>query len=185
VRPLIEIPTEPEPPPVAAQPPIESAAFQVEPFPAPTPAEQSFTVEPFPAPPVKEAAPEAKLNASEQVTIVTPSTTPPAKEGIVIDSAPPPMEARSAARLTETGPAPKSAASETVVSQRGNTLQVPKVAPTTLGKPPQPIAPQPRKAQRTGEGGGGSLDWQLIGMIAGTVVLGVIGFVMILAALAG
>lgn len=29
------------------------------------------------------------------------------------------------------------------------------------------------------------MDWTLIGMVAGTVVLGVIGFVMILAALAG
>jgi len=29
------------------------------------------------------------------------------------------------------------------------------------------------------------VDWTLIGMVAGTVVLGVIGFVMILAALAG
>jgi hypothetical protein len=70
------------------------------------------------------------------------------------------------------------------VSQRGNTLQVPKVTPT-LGKPPQPIAPQPRKAQRAGEGGGSNFDWQMIAMVAGTVVLGIVGFVMILAALAG
>ncbi|HSD84277.1 MAG TPA: hypothetical protein VLG46_10475, partial [Anaerolineae bacterium] len=61
----------------------------------------------------------------------------------------------------------------------------PKVSPA-LGKPPQPIAPKPRKAQRTnGSGAGNNLDWQLIGLIAGTVVLGVVGFVMILAALAG
>jgi hypothetical protein len=89
-------------------------------------------------------------------------------------------------RLTDTepAPAPKSAASETIVSQRGNTLQVPKVSPT-LGKPPQPIAPKPRKAQRSGEGGGSNLDWQMIAMIAGSIGLGIVGFVMILAALAG
>ncbi len=180
VRPLIEIPHEPEPAPVQAEPPIEATAFHVEPFPAPSPAEQTFHVEPFPMP-VKEATP------AEQVTIVTPPMTPPpAKEGVVIDSAAP-SEPRSAERLadTEPAPAPKSTASETIVSQRGNTLQVPKVAPP-LGKPPQPIAPKPRKAQRSNESSmGGNLDWQLIAMIAGTVVLGIVGFVMILAALAG
>ena len=96
-----------------------------------------------------------------------------------------PIEPRTAARLTDTEPAPKSAASETVVSQRGNTLQVPKVSPA-LGKPPQPIAPKLRKAQRTkAVSTGSNLDWQLIGLIVGTVVLGVVGFVMVLAALAG
>ena len=87
-------------------------------------------------------------------------TPPPAKENIIIDSAVP-IEPRTAARLTDTEPAPspKSAASETVVSQRGNTLQVPKVSPA-LGKPPQPIAPKLRKAQRTNGGSTGSnLDW--------------------------
>jgi hypothetical protein len=54
-----------------------------------------------------------------------------------------------------------------------------------LGKPPQPIAPKPRKAQRSGEGVASNLDWQMIAMVAGTVVLGIVGFVMILAALAG
>ena len=183
VRPLIEIPHEPEPAPVQAQPTAESTAFQVEPFPTPSPADQSFKVEPFAAPAAQESTPEAGAVA-EQVTIVTPPMTPPpAKEGIVIDSAPP-MEPHSTVRLTDTGPAPKSAASETVVSQRGNTLQVPKVSPT-LGKPPQPIAPKPRKAQRSGDGGGSNINWQMIAMVAGTVVLGVVGFVMILAALAG
>jgi hypothetical protein len=118
------------------------------------------------------------------VTIVTPpATPPPAKEGIVIDQAAP-SEARSSVHLTDTGPAPKAIASETIVSQRGNTLQVPKVTPT-LGKPPQPVAPALRKAQRTGEAGGNKLDWPMIAMVAGTLILGVVGFVMILAALAG
>ncbi len=186
VRPLIEIPTEPEPVPVQAKPPIESTAFQVEPFPTPSPTEQAFQVEPFPAMSVEEATPVVQPPA-EQVTIVTPPMTPPpAKEGVVIDSAAP-GEQRSAARLTDTepAPAPKSAASETIVSQRGNTLQVPKVTPP-LGKPPQPVASKPRKAQRSNGGSMASnLDWQLIAMVAGTVVLGIVGFVMILAALAG
>jgi hypothetical protein len=103
---------------------------------------------------------------------------------VVIDSAVPQEAPRTAHRLPDTEPAPKSAASETIVSQRGNTLQVPKVSPA-LGKPPQPIAPKPRKAQRTAEGGGSDIDWKLIGLIAGTIALGVLGFVMILAALGG
>jgi hypothetical protein len=173
VRPLVEIPKEPAPWPV------ETKTEPVKPV-VETVAAAAIVTEV-----VKDEAPAAALPVAEQVTIVTPpATPPPAKEAVVIDSAPPPMEPSSAVRLTDTGPATKSAASETVVSQRGNTLQVPKVSPA-LGKPPQPIAPKPRKAQRTSEGGGSNLDWQLIGMVAGTVVLGVIGFVMILAALAG
>jgi hypothetical protein len=118
------------------------------------------------------------------VTIVTPpAAPPPAKESIVIDHAAP-SEPHSAVRLTDTGPVAKSVASETVVSQRGSTLQVPKVTPT-LGKPPQPVSPAPRKAQRTGDVGGSHLDWPMIAMVAGTLVLGIVGFLMILAALAG
>jgi hypothetical protein len=184
VRPLIEIPREPEPAPVKTAPAPEPDAFQVEPFPAPAPTEQEFKVEPFAVPAAVAATSEAQP-PTEQVTITTPPVTPPtAKEAVIIDSTAP-YEPRPAVRLsdTEPAPAPKSAASETIVSQRGNTLQVPKVAPT-LGKPPQPIAPKPRKAQRSGESGSGP-DWQLIGMVAGTVVLGIVGFVMILAALAG
>ena len=103
---------------------------------------------------------------------------------MVIDnvvSAPQPTPARY---VTEPEPAPKSAASETVVSQRGNTLQVPKVSPT-LGKPPQPIAPKPRKAQRAGEGTASSLDWKLIGTSAATVVLGILGLLLIIVAIRG
>lgn len=183
VRPLIEIPAEPEPAPVQAKPPIESTAYQGEPFPAPSSAEQAFKVEPLAAPSAPEPAPETQSSA-EQVTIVTPAMTPPpAKEAVVIDHASS-SEPQSAVRLVDTEPAPKSAASETIVSQRGNTLQVPKVTPT-LGKPPQPVTPAPRKAQRSGEGRGGGMDWQMIAMVGGTVVLGIVGFVMILSALAG
>src|SRR5512143_2127015 len=165
VRPLLEIPTEPEP--VARpNPQASSSVFQVEPFATPETTAPAYQVEPFVTPPAAEAAPE--IPPAAETTIVTPPVTPPpAKENIIIDSAVP-IEPRTAARLTDTepAPAPKSAASETVVSQRGNTLQVPKVSPA-LGKPPQPIAPKLRKAQRTNGGSTGSnLDWQLIGLIA-------------------
>ena len=159
VRPLVEIPAEPVPAPKPEE-------IKTEPINAAVPVAAAA---------IKDETPTL-VPPAEQVTIETPPVTPPpAKEPIVIDSA---------AHLTDTGPAPKSTASETIVSQRGSTLQVPKVTPA-LGKPLQPIAPQPRKAQRAGEGGGSRLDWQMIAMVAGTVVLGVMGFVMILAALAG
>jgi hypothetical protein len=172
VRPLIEVTPAPEPAPKPVEPKAEPVKPLVE-----TVAE------------VTTRAAEVSGHApplADQVTIVTPPITPPpARESIVVDQGLP-IEPRNATPLSDTGPAsaPKSAASETIVSQRGNTLQVPKVSPA-LGKPPQPIAPKPRKAQRTNGVAGSNLDWQLIGMIAGTVVLGVVGFVMILAALAG
>lgn len=174
VRPLIEIPTEPEPAPkpVAATP--EPARPVVEAVAAAAVVEAAAADE----------APAAVSQPVEQVTIVTPpAAPPPVKEAVIIDNAAP-ATPQSAAPLTDTGPVSPSAASETIVSQRGNTLQVPKVT-APLGKPPQPIAPKPRKALRTGEGDDSKLDWQLIAMVAGTVVLGIVGFVMILAALAG
>jgi hypothetical protein len=178
VRPLIEITPEP------ALPSIEPKAESTQPI------VEAVAAAAVVAEVVKDEAPAATplaaTSPAEQMTIVTPPVTPPpAKEAVIIDSAAS-VEPRSAARLSDTEPAPvpKSAASETIVSQRGNTLQVPKVSPT-LGKPPQPIAPKPRKAQRSGDGGSSSLDWQMIAMVAGTVGLGIVGFVMILAALAG
>ncbi len=175
VRPLIEIPHEPEPVPQ----PVETKAEPVKPV------VESVVATTFATATIQDENPSVTPPVAEQVTIVSPPVTPaPVKESVVIDNAMPP-EPRSAVRLTEPEPAAKSAASETIVSQRGNTLQVPKVAPA-LGKPPQPVAPKLRKAQRTTGGSvGGDLDWQLIAMVAGTVVLGIIGFVMILAALAG
>jgi hypothetical protein len=174
VRPLIEIPTEPTPAPE----PVEAPPI------APVAVAAVETTPPAPEPVAAVVEPAAAAVMVEDVTVVTPKVAaPPPKEPIVVDQVTP-LEPRSAVRLTETEPAPKSAASETIVSQRGNTLQVPKVSPA-LGKPPQPIAPKPRKAQRTSEEGGSQIDWKLIGMIAGTVALGVLGFILILAALAG
>jgi hypothetical protein len=174
VRPLIEIPTEPEPAPK----PVEAKSEPIKPV------VEAAAVATVVEAAIKEETPIVITPSAEQVTIVPPLVTaPPVKETVVIDNAAP-SEPPSAMPLTGTGPAPKSAASETVVSQRGNTLQVPKVT-APLGKPPQPVAPRPRKAQRSGEGEGTRVDWQLIAMIAGTVGLGIVGFVMILVALAG
>ena len=175
VRPLVEIPTEPEP----APPPVETKAEPEKPV------IETAAATAVVAAAVTDEAPAAAPLAAEPTTIVTPPVTPPpAKESVVIDHAAP-SEPQSAVHLTDTGPALKSAASETVVSQRGNTLQVPKVSPT-LGKPPQPIAPKLRKALRTNDSSiGSTIDWQMIAMVAGTVALGIIGFVMILAALSG
>ncbi len=173
VRPLIEIPTEPAPAPqpvveTKPEPPAESPAFHVEPFALPT---------------TPETNPVAQ--ATEEVTIITPPVAPPPKqEPVIIENVLPATQQTTAHYVTDPEPTPKSAASETVVSQRGNTLQVPKVAPT-LGKPPQPIAPKPRKAQRAGEGVASNLDWNLIGTSAATVVLGILGLLLIIVAIRG
>ncbi len=174
VRPLIEISPEPTPEPS----PVETKAESVKPIET---APETVAA----AAAGMETTAAAPAPSAEQVTIVTPpAAPPPAKETVVIDYAAP-SSPQSAARPADTEPAPKSTASETVVSQRGNTLQVPKVSPA-LGKPPQPIAPKPRKAQRfNGSMSGSNVDWPMIAMVAGTVVLGIVGFVMILAALAG
>ena len=199
VRPLIEIPTEPTPAPkpVAETKPAPETRPLIETSPEPVPAPQpiveaksvplseqpAFQVEPPAA--ATAAVATAAAQSTEEVTVITPVVTPAAKpEPVVIDNAVPVAQQTAARYVTEPEPAPKSAASETVVSQRGNTLQVPKVSPT-LGKPPQPIAPKPRKAQRAGEGAGSSLDWKSIGTSAATVVLGIVGLLLIIVAIRG
>ena len=173
VHPLIEIPTEPTP---APEPVVETQ-------PAPPAESPAFHFEPFVSPTTPEAVPAAQ--ATEEVTVITPPVaSPPAQEPVIIDNGVPAAQQTAAHQVAEPEPAPKSAASETVVSQRGNTLQVPKVAPT-LGKPPQPIAPRLRKAQRAGEGVASSLDWKLIGTSVATVVLGILGLLLIIVAIRG
>lgn len=175
VRPLIEIPPEPKAEPVAAAP---AAATPITPEPVPP-------IEVVPAQPITQPVEPINVSApSEQATVITPKvTTPPAKEPVVIDYGAPAEQQTTARRTAEPEPAPQSATSETVVSQRGNTLQIPKVAPT-LGKPPAPIT-KPRKALRLSSAAGSNIDWVTVGMIAGTIVLGIIGFVLVLAALSG
>ena len=117
---------------------------------------------------------------------VAPLTFPPiAKE----DSRPvlPPVNetmrpGQAARRLLDPEPEPKSTASETIVSQRGNTLQVPKV---TLGRPPQPI-PNTKPSQ-TGRFNPAAtiagLSRETILLAVGAIVLGIIGLALIIAAL--
>jgi hypothetical protein len=183
VRPLIEIPPEPAPTPK----PVVEPQLVVETKPALVAEAAAYHFEPFVSPTTPAAAP---AQATEEVTVITPAATPPIappapkQEPVIIENVVPAAQQTASRYVTEPEPTPKSAASETVVSQRGNTLQVPKVTPT-LGKPPQPIAPKPRKAQRAGEGIGSNLDWKLIGTIAATVVLGILGLLLIIIAIRG
>jgi hypothetical protein len=110
--------------------------------------------------------------------IVPPARPAPTqiKPSVVI----PTEEQSPAARRLVDPPMPPQA-SETIVSQRGNTLQVPKVT-ATMPRPPQSTGTTPRVAKRTSDT---PIDRQMLIMAAGSVVLGIAGFVMILAALAG
>ena len=178
VRPLIEIPTEPAPAPK----PSSKRNRSSRPNQPHRLSRLCSTLNRLTCPRRLNAGPAAQ--ATEEVTVITPVAPPPAKpEPVIIENVVPPSPA-AVRYVTEPEPAPKSAASETVVSQRGNTLQVPKVTPT-LGKPPQPIAPRPRKAQRAGESAVSSLDWKLIGTSAATVVLGILGLLLIIVAIRG
>lgn len=113
-----------------------------------------------------------------------------------ISGAVPLEEQKVAPALIEPEAEPKSAASETIVSQRGNTLQVPKVtAPTPrtgqTGQMPKVRTgqtgqmPAARPAQRNTEPAGGGLQNQTILWAIGAIVLGIIGFALIVAALNG
>ncbi len=135
-------------------------------------AKADVTLPPQPAP---KFDPDATLAG-----IVPPARPAPTqiKPSIVI----PTEEQSPAARRLVDPPLPPQA-SETIVSQRGNTLQVPKV--TATPRPPQstgssvPVRPSARTTDNT------PIDRQMLIMAAGSVVLGIAGFVMILAALAG
>ncbi|MBI5566814.1 MAG: hypothetical protein HY870_18075 [Chloroflexi bacterium] len=161
--PIVEIKPEP------AATPISPPAPKVE-------AKTDVTLPPQTAPqPAPKFDPDATLAG-----IVPPARPAPTqiKPSIVI-----PTEEQSPAVRRLVDPPMPPQASETIVSQRGNTLQVPKVT-ATLPRPPQSTGATPRVARRTSETLGG-LDRQLLIMAAGSIVLGIAGFVMILAALAG
>lgn len=166
--PIVEIKPEPvaaPPEPRPAETPIEQPVPAVE-------AKADVTLPPQPAP---KFDPDATLAG-----IVPPARPAPTqiKPSVVI----PTEEQSPAARRLVDPPLPPQA-SETIVSQRGNTLQVPKVT-ATMPRPPQSTGATPRVAKRTSDTLGG-LDRQMLIMAAGSVVLGIAGFVMILAALAG
>jgi len=133
-------------------------------------AKADVTLPPQPAP---KFDPDATLAG-----IVPPARPAPTqiKPSIVI----PTEEQSPAARRLVDPPLPPQA-SETIVSQRGNTLQVPKVT-ATLPRPAQSTGATPRVTKPASDT---PIDRQMLIMAAGSVVLGIAGFVMILAALAG
>jgi hypothetical protein len=160
-------PPEPEPQPAEAL--INQPVLAVE-------AQANLTLPPQNAPKVEtKFDPDATLAG-----IVPPARPAPTqiKPSIVIPS----EEQSPAARRLIDPPLPPQA-SETIVSQRGNTLQVPKVT-ATMPRPPQSTGATPRVARRASDTLGG-LDRQMLIMAAGSIVLGIAGFVMILAALGG
>ena len=89
---------------------------------------------------------------------------------------------QTARRLLDPEPEPKQPTSETIVSQRGSTLQVPKV---TLGRPPQPVpGTKPSQAGRFNPAAMiAGLSRETILLAIGAIVLGIIGFALIIAAL--
>lgn len=172
-RPKAEpIAARPEPAPGAASRPAET--FNNLPMPKIEPKPESTSFSP-PAPRV-EFDPDTTLAGA--VPIAKPAPTP-IKPSVVLTE-----DQSPAARRLVDPPLPPQA-SETIVSQRGNTLQVPKVTATLRAGPPQSTGNMPpRPAKRTGHALAG-VDRQLIIMAVGSMVMGIAGFVMILAALAG
>jgi hypothetical protein len=145
-----------------AQPPPK-----IEPQPEPTPFGQ-------PAPRV-EFDPDTTLAGARPMVKPAPTQIKP--------SVVPTEDQSPAARRLVDPPLPPQA-SETIVSQRGNTLQVPKVTATMPRLAQSTGSMPPRPAKRTDDTLAG-VDRQLIIMAVGSVVMGIAGFVMILAALAG
>jgi hypothetical protein len=193
-----EVKPQPAPEPIVAAPPVARVEVKPEAVSAPQPVPQpepkpdetlvnqpapkidakaDVTLPPQPAPKV-EAGPEAAATSDGMVPPARPAPTQ-IKPSVVI-----PTEDQSPAVRRLVDPPPPPQASETIVSQRGNTLQVPKVT-ATMPRPPQSTGSMPpRPAKRMTDTLGG-IDRQLLIMAAGSIVLGIAGFVMILAALAG
>lgn len=125
------------------------------------------------------------LGTTQAGKAFTPSLKEQASAPIGPQGAVPVEQQTVAPGMIEPEPAPKSAASETIVSQRGNTLQVPKVTATTPRTGNTGPLPKARLAQRTIESSVGSLQNQAILWAIGAVVLGIIGFALIVAAFQG
>ncbi len=191
-EPIVAIPSEPI---AVPSPPIDAAVITPDKPPAPIAKVAAPVVEP-PPPKIEEVIAAPKVEAKADETIVPQPAPAPAekleadatlvgpkpsasREMPAVNVIPAEAQSQVARRLVEPPPPPQS--SETIVSQRGNTLQVPKVT-QTLGKPPQPVNPRPRVAQRV-EAASNNFDRQIILMAIGSIVLGIIGFALILAAL--
>jgi hypothetical protein len=149
----------------------------------PRPKAEPIAVKPEPTPftPQPASQVEAKFDPDATLAgarpIVKPAPTQ-IKPSVVLTE-----DQSSAARRLVDPPLPPQA-SETIVSQRGNTLQVPKVT-ATLPRPPQSTGSMPARPAKRADDALAGADRQLIIMAVGSVVMGIAGFVMILAALAG
>lgn len=201
-----EVPPAPvvEPPVVASKPDetfVDLPVPNIETRPEPTPLSQPAPrVEVTPATTlVNEPAPkvEAKQDwafTSQPAPLVEAKFDPDATlAGAMPIAKPAPTQIRPSVVLTEDqSPAARRLidpplppqASETIVSQRGNTLQVPKVT-ATVPRPPQSTGSMPARPAKRATNALAGVDRQLIIMAVGSVVMGIAGFVMILAALAG
>jgi hypothetical protein len=142
------------------------------------------------------APPRSDPDATMAGLAFAPSIKEEATSPISLQGAVPLEEQKVAPSMLEPEAEPKSAASETIVSQRGNTLQVPKVTASTprtgnTGQMPKVRTgqtgqmPAARPAQRTTESTAGGLQNQVILWAIGAIVLGIIGFALIVAALNG
>jgi hypothetical protein len=164
LTPIVSIQSESDVPPKPQAEPIAAK-------PAPTP----FT--PPPAPRV-----EAKFDPDATLAGIRP-IAPPAPTQIKPSVVPAENQSPAVRRLIDPPPPPQ--ASETIVSQRGNTLQVPRVSTTLRAGPPPSSGNLPARPAKRADDALAGVDRQLIIMVVGSVVLGIAGFVMILAALAG
>ena len=180
---LVNVPApvaEVKPQPVAEKPaPVVEAKAEVTLPPQPAPKVEAKTDETLPPQPAPKV--EAKFDPDATLAGIVPPARPAPtqiKPSIVI-----PTEEQSPAVRRLVDPPVPPQASEPIVSQRGNTLQVPKVT-AAMPRPPQSTGATPRVARRTSDTLAG-LDRQMLIMAAGSVILGIAGFVMILAALAG
>jgi hypothetical protein len=191
---LLNAPQKPQPEPAA---PKVTAAPLTEPKPIvePKPVVEPKTEPSMPSLGMSHAEPAAPKADTTLLGQTSPVRAAPAAQPAPKPAPPPapkeettaplnaaiPVEQQSDAVRRLVDPEPPKQSSETIVSQRGNTLQVPKVT-QQLGRAPQPLqSPRPRLAQRVEASTG--LNRQALLLAIGAIVLGVIGFMLIVAAL--
>jgi hypothetical protein len=126
--------------------------------------------------------PSAPLTAAKPDPGATLVNVPPIKraESPATPVVPAEQHSQAARRLVEPPPPPQS--SETIVSQRGNTLQVPKVSQTGP-RPVQSTGARPRVAQRAEDIR--ALDRPTLISLGLSAVGGIIGLVLLLIAVFG
>lgn len=172
-KPIEPAKTEPTLPPIKVAPPAETAPKpEVRPL-----IESAPAVEPAAAK-REDARPAARLDSGATLVGTPPIKRPDASAATPV--VPTDQQSQTARRLVEPPPPPQS--SETIVSQRGNTLQVPKVSQTGP-RPAQSTGARPRLAQRAEEMR--SFDRQTLISLGLSAVGGIIGLVLLLIAVFG